>query len=353
MFHKGKVEAMVVRLIDYKKFVCTGSVMQSSYWAAVKHGTGWKPYAFEVEDGERQFSLLVLVKQVLPFWQLAYIPFAPEQSSQTGELLKQLAKALRKKLPSSVFALRYDLPFDEVNDQNVMLYNGPRFRTCRESVQPEGTVRIDLHWGYQAVTKGYRDRAKRALRKASQVFEVGLWGGDGASFKRWYEIYLETAKRDGFSPRSEKYIKALLSLDGKVAGDVECKLLLAAENRKIVGGIIVLFSKFEAVYLYGASLRFDSLSCAHVLQDYAIRMACEKGCAIYDLYGIPGPKGRGSHLAGLEVFKLSFGGHAYYRTPSTDYVYAFIPWKIYAVSEYIRYHLKRRVKPQEGVQPNS
>ncbi len=181
MFHKGKVEAMVVRSIDYKKFVCTGSVMQSSYWAAVKHGTGWKPYAFEVEDEERQFSLLVLVKQVLPFWQLAYIPFAPEQSSQTGELLKQLAKALRKKLPSSVFALRYDLPFDEVNDQNVMLYNGPRFRTCRESVQPEGTVRIDLHWGYQAVTKGYRDRAKRALRKASQVFE---WASGAAMVLR-------------------------------------------------------------------------------------------------------------------------------------------------------------------------
>ncbi len=301
---------MVVRSIDYKKFVCTGSVMQSSYWAAVKHGTGWKPYAFEVEDGERQFSLLVLVKQVLPFWQLAYIPFAPEQSSQTGELLKQLAKALRKKLPSSVFALRYDLPFDEVNDQNVMLYNGPRFRTCRESVQPEGTVRIDLHWGYQAVTKGYRDRAKRALRKASQVFEVGLWGGDGASFKRWYEIYLETAKRDGFSPRSEKYIKALLSLDGKVAGDVECKLLLAAEKRKIVGGIIVLFFPNSRLSISTGfpALRLSLLcSCVAGLcnQD-----ACEKGCAIYDLYGIPGPR-EGKPFGGLEVFKLSFGGQAY------------------------------------------
>ncbi len=344
---------MVVRSIDYKKFVCTGSVMQSSYWAAVKHGTGWKPYAFEVEDDQRRFSVLVLVKQVLPLWQLAYIPFGPPLSSQVGEFLRQLAKELRKKLPSSVFALRYDLPFDEVNDQNVMVINAPRFRTCKESVQPEGTVRIDLHWGYHAVTLGYRDRAKRALRKASQTFEAGLWSGDDASFKRWYEIYLETAKRDGFSPRSAKYLKALLTLDGKVAGDVECKLLLATEKRKIVGGIIVLFSKTETVYLYGASMRFDSLSCSHVLQDYAIRMACEKGCAIYDLYGISGPKGRGSHLAGLEVFKLSFGGQAYYRSPSTDYVYSFIPWKIYAITEYIRYRLKRRIKPQEGVQPNS
>lgn len=344
---------MVVRSIDYKTFVCTGSVLQSSFWAAVKHGTGWIPYAFEVEDEERRFSVLVLVKQVMPLLKIAYIPFGPPLSSQVGELLKQLAMALRKNLPSFVFALRFDLPFDEVNDQNVMLVDGPRFKTCRESVQPEGTVRIDLHWGYHAVTLGYRDRAKRALRKGSQVFEVGLWSSDDASFKRWYEIYLETAKRDGFSPRTAKYLKALLALDGKVAGDVDCKLLLATEKHKIVGGIIVLFSRTEAVYLYGASQRFDSVSCSHVLQDYAIRMACEKGCGVYDLYGIAGPRGRGSHLAGLEVFKLSFGGQAYYRTPSTDYVYAFLPWKIYAVSEYARYKLKRRVKPQEGALPNS
>lgn len=345
---------MVVRSIDYKKFVCTGSVMQSSFWAAVKHGIGWKPFAFEIEDGTRVFSVLVLVKQVLPLLQIAYIPFGPPLSSQVGELLKQLAKALRKNLPASVFALRFDLPFDEVNDQNVMMINAQRFRTCRESVQPEGTVRIDLHWGYHAVTLGYRDRAKRALRKASQVFEVGLWGSsDSASFKKWYDIYLETAKRDGFSARSAKYLKALLALDGKVAGDVECKLLLATEKRKIVGGIIVLFSRTEAVYLYGASLRFDSLSCSHVLQDYAIKMACDRSCAVYDLYGISGPKGRGSHLAGLEVFKLSFGGQAYYRTPSTDYIYAFVPWKIYTISEYVRYRFKRRIKPQEGAQPSS
>ncbi len=344
---------MVVRSIDYKKFVCTGSVMQSSYWAAVKHGNGWKPYAFEIEDENRRFSLLVLVKQVLPFFQLAYVPFGPPVSSQVGEVLRHLSKALRKMLPARVFALRYDLPFDEVEDQNVLLLSGPRYRTCKESVQPDATVRIDLKWGYHAVTMGYRDRAKRALRKASQLFEVGLWGGDAASFRRWYEIYLETAKRDGFSPRSAKYLKALLTLDGKVAGDVQCKLLLATEKRKIVGGIITLFSSGEAVYLYGASQRFDSLSCSHVLQDYAIRLACEKGCSVYDLYGIPGPKGRGSHLAGLEVFKLSFGGQAYYRTPSTDYVYFFIPWKIYVLSEYVRYRLKRQIKPQEGVQPNS
>ncbi len=145
----------------------------------------------------------------------------------------------------------------------------------------------------------------------------------------------------------------MLTLDGKVNKDVQCKLLLATEKQKIVGGIIVLFSPSEALYLYGASLRQDAVSCSHLLQDYAIRLACEKHCLFYDLYGIPGPKGRGSHLAGLEIFKLSFGGQPYYRTPSTDYVYSFLPWKVYAILELVRYRMKRQIKTQEGAQPNS
>ena len=348
---------MVVRPIDYKKFVCTGPAMQSSFWAALKHGSLWKPHAFEVEWEGRTQSVLVLVKQVFLLWNLAYIPFGPDLQAlgvtQANECIRQLSKQLKPLLPPFVFALRFDLPFDEVNDENVLHLAGPRLRPLSESVQPEATVRINLKWGYQAVKLGYRDRAKRALRKASQSVEVGLWAGDDATFRRWYDIYLETSRRDGFSPRSSKYLKALLTLDGKVRGDISSKLLLATQNRKIVGGIIVVFSPVEATYLYGASLRLDGVTCSHPLQDYAIRMACERGCSFYDLYGISGPKGRGSHLAGLEIFKLSFGGQSCYRTPSTDYVYRFLLWKVYTISERIRYRLKRKVRPQEGVQPNS
>ncbi len=185
---------MVVRPIDYKKLECQGSALQSSYWAAVKHGTGWKPYAFSVEENQQVFSLLVLVKQVLPFWHLAYVPFGPPVSSLTlsgsvSDLIRQLSRQVKKLLPPFVFALRFDLPFDEPQEENVLIVNGPRLRTCRESVQPEGTVRIDLRQGYDQVVSRYRDRSKRALRKASQIYEIGLYSKDDqTTFKRWYDV---------------------------------------------------------------------------------------------------------------------------------------------------------------------
>lgn len=348
---------MHVQSIDYKQLVCAGSPFQSSYWAALKRGLGWKPYAFTIEDEDRSFSLLVLVKQVMPLCDLAYIPFGPDVTSYPDasiqEYLKRLARALKPFLPKTVFTLRFDLGWDEVNDENVMTLHGKRFKTCPQSIQPDATVRLDLSKGYERVALLYRERARRALRKAKELFSVVTWDGDPAIYKQWYEVYLETARRDGFAPRSGKYLKASLTLDAKVKGDVACKLLLAYAGQNLVGGIIVALGPEEAVYLYGASLRQDLGSCSTLLQDRAIELACGYGCKTYDFYGIAGPKGRGAHLAGLEVFKLSFGGNPYYRTPSTDYVYHRLPWRFYTISEWVRYRMIRSSRRREVLQPSS
>ncbi|WP_319756039.1 peptidoglycan bridge formation glycyltransferase FemA/FemB family protein [uncultured Sphaerochaeta sp.] len=347
---------MRIQRIATRELSPSGAVFQSSYWAEVKQRSGWKSYSFSVEMEGSIFTLLVLVKRMAPFCSLAYIPFGPPLSSlklsQVGVFLEDLAKQMRRLLPKGVFALRYDLPFEEVNDQNVMTFLTKRLRTLEQSVQPEGTVRIDLKWGYHAVTLGYRERAKRALRKADQVFQVRVHEGDETSFLEWYEVYLETARRDGFSPRSKKYLRSLMMLspDERM---FTSQLLLAYEGKKIVGGIIVLFSPSEALFLYGASLRFDGISCSYILQDFAIRMACERKCEVYDLYGIPGPKGRASHLAGLEIFKRSFGGQPYYRSPSTDYLYNRLTWHCYMFFETIRFRSRRSIKSQAEALPSS
>lgn len=332
--------------IDYKKMPSVGSPFQSSCWAAAKHGSGWKPYAFTIINDGWETSVLVLVKRLFMFSSLAYVPYGPDvfrrEVTNVSEFLTALSKELKKVLPKSVFSIRYDLPWDEVNDPNVMYLHGSRFHTARESVQPEGTVRIDLQWGYEAVTLGYRARAKRALRKSATQYEISLWDGDKATYKRWYDTYLETARRDGFAARSEKYLKALLTLDGKAYGDVACKLILAWEDGIIVGGLILLMNHHEAIYLYGSTLRHDGFSSAYVLQDYAIKLAFDHGCLFYDMHGIAGPKGRGSHLASLELFKLSFGGQPYYRTPSTDYILHYVRWKAYSTMEFFRYKVRRK-----------
>ncbi len=117
---------MHIQRIATSELSHSGAVFQSSFWAEVKQRSGWKSYAFSVEMERSSFTLLVLVKRMAPFCSLAYIPFGPPLSSlklsQVGIFLEDFAKRIRKYLPKGVFALRYDLPFEEVNDQNVMTF---------------------------------------------------------------------------------------------------------------------------------------------------------------------------------------------------------------------------------------
>lgn len=335
--------------VDYKKFDCMGNPFQSSFWAAVKKPAGWKPQAFRIEltvDGGAPWSgnLLVLTRAFSPGLSLAYVPFGPSVFTvpvPVGEFLKDLSKELRKLLPHGVFAIRYDLPWDEPEEPNTLKIEGRRFRACAESVQPEGTVRLDLSEGYEKITRQYRERARRNVRKSLNHIKVEVWNGSRADFDAWYNVYLETAHRDGFTARPGSYLRRLLAFSEKMAGDVRCRLYLARHKGKIVGGCINLESAETAVYLFGASLRLEDCSCSYALQDFAIRMACEHGCQVYDLHGIPGPNGRGAHLRGLDLFKRSFGGHAFYRTPSTDYVYRRFAWKLFTSGEKMRYRMHR------------
>ncbi len=339
-----------IQEIDYKTIVCDQTPFQSSFWAAVKKPSGWKPMAFSVtypaDDSHEAWSthMLVLIRTFSPGMSLAYVPFGPDVFSipmSCNDFLKELSKDLRKRLPHGVFAIRYDLPWDEAEDPNVLKVEGRRFKSCAESVQPEGTVRIDLTGGYAAVARGYRERARRNIRKSSPHTKVEVWNGSRSDFDAWYDVYLETARRDGFTVRPGNYLRRLLAFSGKLAGDVRCTLYLARHKGRIVAGCINLESAPCAVYLFGASLRLEDSTPSYVLQDTAIRGACDSGCAVYDLHGIPGPDGRGAHLRGLELFKKSFGGSIYYRTPSTDYVYRPIAWRMFSYGERMRYRLHR------------
>ena len=115
---------MEIQRIEITELSLSGSALQTCYWAQVKQNMGWKPYAFKVQLQEESFTVLVLVKSMLYLFSLAYIPFAPRINSlplvHTESFLKEFCKQLRHVLPRTAFALRLDLPFEEIQDENVV-----------------------------------------------------------------------------------------------------------------------------------------------------------------------------------------------------------------------------------------
>lgn len=357
---------------------------QSSFWAAIKQPSGWNPIALRItidsETGGNSWSTvtLVLSRRLLFGKVISYIPFGPDLSGMDMPLsafLKDVAREMRRFLPHGSLCLRFDLPWNLPEMEDLPVISGRSLKTCRESVQPEGTTRLDLSQGYEQARMQYRERARRNIRKAeSKGVVVAEWDGKEEGFKQWYAVYQETARRDGFTARSEEYLRRFLNFasyekpdsrmhfgqrrnlatspsflptsESRMLEGISCHLYLAYVENKLAGGTMVLESKNLAVYLFGASLRFDGCSFSYLLQDYAIRKACEHNRTIYDFYGISGPKNRGSHLDGLRLFKRSFGGYNCYRQPSTDYVYQPFSWFGYTLFENLRFRIKRRRHPR-------
>jgi lipid II:glycine glycyltransferase (peptidoglycan interpeptide bridge formation enzyme) len=345
--------AMVLSSIPVEQLSNSGHPFQSPYWAYLKKKNGWRPFAFHLECEELDVSenFLVLARSIGHIFNIAYIPFPPlkiEQSPSSAFYIEMLSKKIKTFLPIPLLFIRYDLPFTFTDEDKVATIKGKRVRECAQSVQPEGTSIIDLTDGYEEVTTRYRQRAHRAIRKVHQnEIKIEEYENDQNLFDQWYDLYKETAKRDGFSTRSKQYISHLLH-EPKVKNS--SSLIVATCKNMIVGGIITISTKDVSVYLLGASKRIQGISPSYLLQDYSIKKSCENGCKIYDLHGIAGPGTKGSHLSNLTLFKQAFGGQSYFRPSSTDYINLRLLYWVYRMFENFRYTMNRKKGPKMNTQ---
>jgi len=352
---------------DFADLDSTFNPFQSGFWAAVKKPSGWDSLAIKItvtsdtDSSTWSTVTLVMYRRLFIGFFLAYIPFGPDTTGLDMPLspfLRELSREMKKLLPWGTICIRYDLPWLEPDLEEVPSLSGRSLRTCRESVQPEGTTRIDLSVGYEAVRLQFRERAKRNIRKAqAKGVVVTEWNGSKEIFSKWYNVYQDTAKRDGFTARPAEYLQRFLNGEIPISSKskknlktelnkISCHLYLAYVDSKLSGGTMILESKGLALYLFGASLRIDGCSFSYLLQDFAIKKACEHGRTLYDFYGISGPKNRGAHLDGLRLFKRAFGGFNCYRQPSTDYVIMPVIWTFYSLFEKFRYDFHRRRHPK-------
>lgn len=300
---------------------------QSRFWAQIKKASGWMPRAFCLNDGSGDVTVLVLVKRFSRFFSLAYIPMGLKGVSDENTLVC-FAEAVKHYLPSDCMLLRADL--DWGCDTAFT-----RFRKCRFSVQPEATVRLDL-----TKALSFTKRAARNLRKEIGVIVVP-WKGDEESFHAWYECYVRTALRDGFTARGESYIRSFFSIDDP---SVQPHLYLAYMDGTVCGGIMTLRTRMEEVYLFGASERLEGgVSCGYSLQTKAVMEAKNAGVAVYDLFGVSRPDGSDRHLDSLSVFKTAFGGKIEERTPSIDYIYRPVTGRLFRIADSLRMGHSRKI----------
>ena len=265
------------------------------------------------------------------------------QSIEFAHYLQDIGFALKPFLPKNTIAIRFDpdVSFFDIDERDFFNYgiktvsyaDKLKLKKNFVDIQPPDTSIIDLTLSEDEILSNMHSKWRYNIRlseKKGVVIHKYTRNDVNLSKKidRFYELTKETNARDGNSSHAKSYYLDLISrsaknLESNNAEDKESPLItlyIAEHEGEEIASIMTLFSKDEAIYLYGASSNHKrNLMPNHLLQWTAIKDAKNYGSKCYDFYGMsPEGKDEKHPMHGLYMFKSNFGGQNIHRTGSWD-----------------------------------
>lgn len=335
------------------------NLLQSDFWARFKAGQGWTPLAFKYKWREVEGTLLVLYRKIARFLPVAYVPLGPLLPEEDKEVfLRTLSWHLLSELPLGTLFIRYDLidgfrrdaleaRHEQEEPDRSSLYLNPPLKKAIQDVQPPDTVILSLEGSEEEILGRMHKKWRYNIRLAAKK-GVEIRSQKGGDISEWYSLYKTTSERDHIALHSQSYYQNLINLAEDIQ-DPEIELLTAWHEDEMLAGIIVVYFKKQATYLYGASSNHKrNLMPAYLLQWEAIQRARDKGCLYYDLYGCSPSADPDHPMHGLFFVKTGFGGELVHRYGAWDYPYGKIFYFLYRMLERMRLWYFKKFKKRSS-----
>ncbi|MFA5855176.1 MAG: peptidoglycan bridge formation glycyltransferase FemA/FemB family protein [Candidatus Gracilibacteria bacterium] len=213
-------------------------------------------------------------------------------------------------------------------------------KTPHEEYLPSTTLLLDLGLGLEELRAQMTQKGRYNIKVAEKAgvtvhAESGEKSVKNSDFGRFYEILVETAKRDGFQVHSRKFYEDFLTILGEKA-----VLYTAHLGGEVLGGILVTHfgvgASSRATYYFGASSNVHREAMApYLLQWHAICAAKKAGIEVYDFLGIA-PEGADGHaLSGVTQFKTRFGGGRVRFCGPRVFIFRRVWWLFYRLAKAI------------------
>ncbi len=354
------------------------SFLQTPFWVKFKEQNGWK--AYKVEDiwilgknlfGNKSFLYApeVAWSQVISHSERSeesptnvgsetsseILRLTPQNDNILQDILEQIKEISQK---TQAIFIRLEI-LDKI-DQNIidkLKENG--FIKAFEEIQPEWRQVIDISKSEEEILAGMKQKGRYNI-KIAEKHNVSI--EKSQKIDDFYEIFRQTAKRDGFKIRPLKYFQDLIQILGQ---EGVAELWQARYNNKTIVAIIAVFYDGVASYLYGASSdEFRNVMAPYLLHWKVIQRAKEKNCQSYDLLAVEPqshserseesptnvgfetsseilrltPQNDNNHhkYTGITRFKEQFGGEKVQIVGSYDYVYKPTYYRLFKMAEKCR-----------------
>jgi len=307
------------------------SLLQTKEWATLRQAQGWQ--AYWVDD------VLILQRNLFLGKSFLYAPEVAWRKLSQSQVIASLAKQSNKEgiaassaTPRNDNIIFFRLEILDENQPEIMAklkQNG--FIKSFEEVQPEWRQIIDISPSEEEILAQMREKGRYNIRVAQKH---GVIIEKSENIDEFYQIFCQTARRDGFQIRPKQYFENMMQI---LAPKNYAELLVARYNNKTIAAEIVTYYNETASYLYGASSNEQrNLMAPYLLHWEAIRRAKEKGCQYYDLLAVA-PEGIEKHkYAGISRFKRQFGGRTVQIVGSYDLVFQPFWYRVFKMGEKIR-----------------
>jgi len=295
-------------------------VLQSWQWGEVKARWGWQAERLLWRKSGQPLAAAQVLSRAIPAtpWQFLYIskgpvldyadPLLAERVLIDLENYARQRRALFIKIDPDVprqFGEETDLPLDPVGQRWLDLLARRGWHTSPEQIQFRNTVLLDLRPEPDAMLAAMKSKWRYNIRLAERK-GVTVRSDSRADLSQFYQMYAETAARDGFLIRPKSYYQDVWS--SFLATD-QAEMLLAEVAGEIVAGLLLFIFGQRAWYLYGASTgAHRQLMPNYLLQWQAMNQARARGCLSYDLWGAPDVFAETDRMWGVYRFKQGFGG---------------------------------------------
>lgn len=206
----------------------------------------------------------------------------------------------------------------ELSDAGLDLMHELGLRRAPMYLSVEYAGVLDLTKDEEEITKGMRQRLRRALRKADKNGITIAKSTDPKDIHEFYEIELQTAGRHRFVAFSEDFLTKQFAA---FAPHGEAVLYTAKLGDEILAQNFMIFYGNEASYHYGVSSELGTkYSGAPLLHMEAMRDARQRGIKRYNFWGIVDEDDIHHRFYGVSKFKRGFGVDELKYIPAHDLV---------------------------------
>jgi peptidoglycan pentaglycine glycine transferase (the first glycine) len=305
-----------------------GHHVQTSLWSRVKSVLGYRTRRVIVtENGHIVAGGQLLIRQLLPFVSIAYMPKGPIYAARDPSLVSMIIDELRRVAQTEHFLVLTLQPASNDSEFKACLADHG-FRPSWLELAPTATILHDLTQDTQDILRQMKRQTRQKINRSERE-GITTREGTETDLQTFYQLYLSTSQRQGFTPYPVEYFARMWQVFSQQG--VISLVMAEYQGTPVSALLLVGFGSTVCPKILGWSGEHAARRPNDAVFWAAIQWAKSHGYHCFDMEGID-REGAELKLSGQPLpdalrrtpdhFKLGYGGtvtllpESYYLVPS-------------------------------------